>query len=1001
MKRNHAAVLALLAAAIAAVVVLNLPRGGRPAPLEPTIAALDAGTAGDRSGRLQDDRPDAAPVAATRTELTPKPATLDLHPSVRAALTGFTGRIVDPLGAPVPESLVRLYRFAPDALFRPNVSMFLDGTVNEPQIEAGESRTGADGRFTIDGVFPRAVFLLHADADGDAPTWRVVQRAAPPGELVDIGDVQLLPCGILTGTVHDQDGNPIAGALVRAVDVPGTFLSFAPLERFDPDGGLIVSEEGGLAFPCPAWVRRRFDQLPIPQTRTDSQGAFRLTGVAPGGNLVATTARGHMSNVRPRVVVDPGEEKDLGKLVLQDGEYAYGKVVDDEDRPIAGAQVLVAARTMTFPVHFASFAEPTNEEGIFELGGFPPGEVLVAARRDRGEPWVVTEAQPVTKDLVVKLPSVRTLTLEIVDASGDAIDDPRLQLTPGSPDEGSLEQAMWGVTSPLDLTRKRSRDEDGRIVIQDLPKGKYTLLAATEQHATTALAIDVTERSQELRVELRPKLRFTVRAVDPQGAPVAGAAVYARAEGARPRVPEAPIHVGTTGENGELVVDQVSATEVAVTASHPAFGNADTESPLPPPGVIVLKFASPGEISGVVAEGGTPPELGKWMVYVFPRGGPDGAFPDMPQLTAPDAEGRFRVGGLRPGRYSVGIQSSLDVVSSAGKIGEIVANAFLQPELPREQVEIAAGARVEVVLDTEVARRIDGPVGTIRGTVLVDGRLGTGYVVQGYGPRRIVAEVDEAGMFDFGPVPVGDYRLQLTERPSGDLFSMRRSFGASLWSKGVKVEEGKEVVADIDVSIGRIEGIVFAKDGSPGAGVMISAAGVTKDADGSERNIHLNTIADAEGRFEFEKAPTGTYRIAAHDRDARGHVSGIEVVGGGLVPGVRVQLVATVVVRCSIDLAALRKPDDENRRTPYAMLLATDDGRTGTGWSGIADDGTFEFDDVSPGTYKVRILNTSHGTMEHDGLLTVGTSNVEGFVVRPIVPEPEAVPEQAVRGRRN
>src|SRR5690606_465471 len=145
----------------------------------------------------------------------------ELPASVRAALVGFTGRVVDQDGEPVADSLVRMFRIAPDAFFQPQVSLFAEGIVNEPRLVAGSARSGDDGRFTIRGVYPRAVFVAHADADGDAPTWRVIQRDAPPGELCDVGDIRLQPCGVLTGTVLDADGEPLAGALVRAVDLPG------------------------------------------------------------------------------------------------------------------------------------------------------------------------------------------------------------------------------------------------------------------------------------------------------------------------------------------------------------------------------------------------------------------------------------------------------------------------------------------------------------------------------------------------------------------------------------------------------------------------------------------------------------------------------------------------------------------------------------------------------------------------------------------------------------
>lgn len=973
-----APILAVLALA-GLIAYLAFGNTGGTAPLDPVEGPLPAARQEETTAREAAVTGDSADRSSgvTRTQVAPVGPTAGLHPSVVAALTGFRGRVVLPGGTPVENSLVRLFRFAPDVLFRPQVGLFVEDGINEPEVVAAEVRTGEDGTFLLEGIFPRAVFMLQADADGDAPTWRVVQRAAPPGEIVDLGDVVLEPAGILTGVVYDQDGSPVPDALVRAVDLPGAALSFVPLERFDPEGGLIVSEQGGLVFVCPSWVRKRFDDLPIPSTRTGADGTFRLTGVTPGGNLVAITATGLLSNIRPRVLVQAGEEKDLGKLVLPEGEYAYGKVLDEEDRPIAGAEVLVASKTQTIPVHFASFSPVTDAEGTFELGGFPPGDVLVAARRRSGEPWVVAEAQPVVRDLVVKLPSVRTLTLDVVDANGDRVAGPRLQLTPGSTRDGSLEQTMWGVLTPLDLKGRRSEDEDGKVLLTDVPKGRYTLLVDSPAHATAGLDVDLTEKSQEVRVELRPRVQFEVLTVDAEGLPVAGADVFTRATGPRPRMPEAPIHVGTTGDDGTRRIDQVSATEVYVTASHPAFGNADAKVALPAGGPVVLTFATPGTLVGEVREGGAYPELGKWMVYLFPtRGGRDAAYPDMPQITSPDAEGRFRFDGLRPGTYQVGLQTSLDVITSAGKVSEIAINAFMQPELPSERVEIVAAEEGRVLLDTKAKKAFDGPTGTLHGSVLVQGQVGAGYIVQGFGPSgRMVAEVDQAGTFDFGVVGAGRISLSLIERPSGDLFSMRAGFGSSLWSSSVELAENQDLDIDIDLRVSELSGRVFFEDGRPAEAAIVEVSGKS----GAGGSINLTALAEADGSYSLPKVPVGEYTITARVREeGRARLEGVEV---GDLPalGIDLRLVRSQKVKGRLDLAAIGQ--DSTRGVWLQLQQPGQTGRSGASFTGVDSEGSFEFDDVLPGTYTIRVFARNR-RFNHQGEVVVGARDVEGLTLR-------------------
>ena len=922
-----------------------------------------------------------------------------LHPSVAAALVGFTGRVVTSSGEPVPDSLVKLFRFAVDAVIRPSVSVFAEGPKNEPEIEAGETRTGSDGRFVLEGVFPRAFFMLKADADGDAPTWRILDESPDPGELLDLGDIVLADCGILTGTVIGPDGEPVPDALVRAVDFPdpgGFFLGQVPLDRVDPEGGLILSPEirKDTAVTAPAWVADRFDELPIPTTRTAADGTFRLTGIVPGGNLFVISKPRLLSHIQPLIRLDAGEEKDLGTIRMRLGEIAGGTVVDQDGEPVVGAEVMIASKSSLIPLHFASRADVTDAEGRFEMTGFPPRDVYGAARRNAGEPWTVGGPVNVADELVIELPSVHTLTLTVLGPDGEPVADPKLQLTPGH--DGAIEMQMFGATQPLDLDDRLGRDKEGRNLIRDVPKGEYTLLATAPDCAVSSAELTI-DADLAHTIELIGAQRFDVVARHAEGGPVAGADVFVIARGEPPRVPEAPVHAATTSDEGTATITSVRATEVRITASHPAYGNVHARTPLPAAGPVELVFPTPGTIEGSLLEGGASPEPGKWMVTLIPRGRASGAMPDIPRVVAPGLDGSFRATGLSPGGYLVTVVRSATMLSSPGKSVDLVTALMLSGDVPRESVELPPGETVRVTLDALQQKRVDGPSARVSGTLVVDGRLGTNYLVQGRSGRfRNAVEVDDQGRFDLGALPAGQVTVQVSPRPSGSLLDFRR-LGQQIWSESFELVANEDRVIDIEVATAPIAGIVIGPDGQPVSGARVELmvwVPRTLNPDDVRRD-QFRDRTDGSGRFSFDEVPAGTFTVQANGDGARGRLEAMRAEPGIGRRDLRVVLDALPRVSGKVDLTIF---GSQRPRwlgmwfQPVGEARETNPG----GWVGIGDDGTFETRELEPGVYRVRINHSNvegfepGGQLVHASNVEIPASGVSGLVIVPTVQQNES-----------
>jgi hypothetical protein len=115
--------------------------------------------------------------------------------------------------------------------------------------------------------------------------------------------------------------------------------------------------------------------------RTDSEGWYHLTDLAPGRVRIATS---HPDYAPQQVVVvvtgDRDHPADLGTIDLEEAGEVEGEVLDADDRPVAGARVARDA----VPTYLAAGPLPrgivaTDRKGRFKLGGLPEGKVALEA----------------------------------------------------------------------------------------------------------------------------------------------------------------------------------------------------------------------------------------------------------------------------------------------------------------------------------------------------------------------------------------------------------------------------------------------------------------------------------------------------------------------------------------------------------------------------------------------------------------------------------------------
>lgn len=928
---------------------------------------------------------DGTTPAETRAPLDDPGLDPALDPDIRAALCGFRGRVVDHDGAPMPACAVALERFGLETVLTELQDDDGFPAAFDMVTSAGETATDERGRFELTGVWPNAFYLLVVGVRSARSRLVVVDQTPAPGEIVDLGDIRFDLTATITGVVVDERGAPLAGAVVRAADLPGAVTAFVPLESLDPSGSVIVTEEAmRRVFELPAYAERLFELLPIPATTSGADGSFLLTGVAAGDNLLAVTAPRRLSFVRPRLRLDAGEKRDVGEVTLGLGDEVYGRVLDHAGNPVAGAEVLVGQVSAFAPIAFAAPADPTNAKGEFALTGFRGGRVIAAARRP-GDAWTVGDPDATAADLVVRLPGAFRLTLRVVDAARAPIRNARVRLYPDAIEQGMAPLTMFGIARPVDLNGRVKTDDDGGHVIDGLAAGRYRLeVSALDQ----AVATDTFDLSAHITrtVQLAPLSKGTVVVVNAAGTPLRAVAVWAgpRGDGGED---DMPAFCGRTGHDGKTQLRRCKAGPTKIMVAHPGYGFGYASAELPAEEIRVV-LRAPGSVHGVLTQDGGPPELGKYTIVIAGGEGEEGELGTLPRLNVPDPKGHFAIEGLQPGRYTLVAIPSLRAVKSFGSIVKMFqATMLMTGEAPTTaEVEVISGQTAQARLEVRTALQpIEGPSALISGTVLLDGRPGAGLLVTTEAGRNRSAEVDANGRFELGQVEAGDVSLRVHDpADSASMFE-------PLWQKTFAVEADRTLDVLIDLSIGAIAGQVVDVDGNAaGRGaVRLEGVPVLPSGQPDDARVELLAVVDDAGAFRLDRVPAGTYRLQAMHEGGRGIATDVRVVAGGTNEQVVLRLQKTLKVAGRVDIAALGEP-----RPQWVWIeLQSADGESESS-SIDPENGTFAVDGLLPGHYEVEIsafrrtaTNEDEWSGEssefvHRGGLTV-TDNVAGVVLKP------------------
>jgi len=122
----------------------------------------------------------------------------------------ISGRVVDASGQPLANASVSLHGndYDPE-----QIDSLFGSALNDPNnVPKLETRTGADGRFTLENAYLGSVQLF-VQQQTHMPT--LIPLDIREGQVTETGDIELYRGGTLFGLVNDPNGKPLAGGTVN------------------------------------------------------------------------------------------------------------------------------------------------------------------------------------------------------------------------------------------------------------------------------------------------------------------------------------------------------------------------------------------------------------------------------------------------------------------------------------------------------------------------------------------------------------------------------------------------------------------------------------------------------------------------------------------------------------------------------------------------------------------------------------------------------------------
>jgi hypothetical protein len=538
----------------------------------------------------------------------------------------------------------------------------------------------------------------------------------------------------------------------------------------------------------------------IPPVRTDFDGRFRITDLAPGEVMLAFKKPADFIQVTRAVTAPAGDVV----VNLPDGGRIAGRVLDKSTRqPVksfdaglsrGGAALMVTPAMRAFTTDDGSFAIDGVAVGSHTLAVNAPGYVMARI------PNVNVESGKSVDDIEVALERGVRVSGRVTGPDGGAAGGVLVRVDPAASTRGAA------MNDPFTLT-----DPDGEYLLDSVDPGPTTLAFSRSGLLTVRKNVTLSGSSAEVDAQLGAGSSISGLVVFDSGAPVANAEVRAWSAA------EATDKSALTDESGTFGIANVAAGHYEITAAKAGFGSAtlrDVE--IPAAGTLRIQIKRGGVIEGRLT-GLSPAELPSTTVQAWTTDGGNAS-------ASADETGHYRIDGAPAGTVRV----SASARTPAGSVRNAATKS----------VQLVPGTTANVNFDFAADIVVSGHI-TRNGTPLPG--VAVSFVPASAAQRYARTVADGNGRYEITGVDNGSYTVTVLDSERGPYSTRDQVNGSSTF--------------DIDLKGVRLAGRV--SDASTGGAIADAFVELRRTSGGVPDR--RSTLSDANGGFSFDEVVAGSF----------------------------------------------------------------------------------------------------------------------------------------------